>query len=744
MFATRFRLSSLLRATYLSQARLSAPKSSPSWSLRRQIFTPSALQNLIVDDLADRNTNVLVNARPGSGKTSTALSVADRYRGRRILFLTYSRRLRDITESKMQDLERSPGAEVEVETFHEMIGTLYKCQVDNDLLLRKLRLLGMQPNWDGVAPYDLIIIDEVQDMTPDLYWVSQVICSNPNGPKPQLLLLGDPHQMIYGYRDGDWRYIEEGDSIFNTNPPHIWKRRDLDISFRLTVPNATLANEYLGKEYVQASPRRWEAKLPMYIVYDRKDEGQVDKLLDILYAKIQDHRGVEDSDGSPSVAILSPYIDQNYPLIQLINQLSTEKGVLFAKTTEDDSSKDPQVLFGKVALSSFHAFKGAEAALTIVFGVDTSSAILRSAPSASTMSVDKHLLNPQFVGLTRAKKELIIVQSHSENPFPGITLDRLDKLTTFIDLTGQYKPKEKAKRRSNRPLRAAALVKHCSIDIQEKAFAEYLKVKQLSSPHLDQLPGFEPVVKTKIAPALYEGVGDLFGLAIVEAFQLHSQENRPNFDISYSKDDMKTIIDGVWKEHSRVSSLIFRKRQLHRTRWLDAASLAHATERLCQFIGAEDDLTFRVMATRELDLPGRPAVRIKGVADVVCHTTGSGKAPTLYAVKYKGQLGPEDCLQLVVNGMLQCAPPEVGHAERSFPRLILINIADGQVLEIQSDYERAEKLVKALVAARETPPMIGENSEGGKDSFAADCARIREEVEGASPFREIPQLRFWD
>jgi superfamily II DNA or RNA helicase len=72
---------------------------------------PSSEQKAVVDAL--RDSNVIVSARPGSGKTTTAKAVVEANPESRILILTYSKRLQRETRKYLKGNKR-----VDVFTFH--------------------------------------------------------------------------------------------------------------------------------------------------------------------------------------------------------------------------------------------------------------------------------------------------------------------------------------------------------------------------------------------------------------------------------------------------------------------------------------------------------------------------------------------------------------------------------------------------------------------------------------------------
>jgi superfamily II DNA or RNA helicase len=71
-------------------------------------------QQLVIDTL--KHSNVVLSARPGCGKTKTAIKAIAQNPGRRILFLTYTRNLREKFAEEAASFDN-----VTVKTFHESV-----------------------------------------------------------------------------------------------------------------------------------------------------------------------------------------------------------------------------------------------------------------------------------------------------------------------------------------------------------------------------------------------------------------------------------------------------------------------------------------------------------------------------------------------------------------------------------------------------------------------------------------------
>jgi len=90
-------------------------------------------QQLVIDAL--KHSNVVLSARPGCGKTKTALKAIAQNPGRRILFLTYTRSLREKFAEDAKSFDN-----VTVKTFHESVKRV----------ISRLVLISQQGIWTDV------------------------------------------------------------------------------------------------------------------------------------------------------------------------------------------------------------------------------------------------------------------------------------------------------------------------------------------------------------------------------------------------------------------------------------------------------------------------------------------------------------------------------------------------------------------------------------------------------------------
>jgi ATP-dependent DNA helicase RecQ len=202
------------------------------------------VQQAIVDDVRT-NTNVLVLAGPGSGKTRVLvhriayLVRVLREDPRDILVLTYNRHAAVEIRSRLRQLVRDDAAAVSVSTCHalamRLVGASFagaaadKPDFDG-VVMEAVRLL----NGEGldeeeaaaqratlIQGYRWILVDEYQDIGPAAYQLIAAVAGRSiNDPELHLRLfaVGDDDQNIYAYAGASVDFIRRFEADYNAKP----------------------------------------------------------------------------------------------------------------------------------------------------------------------------------------------------------------------------------------------------------------------------------------------------------------------------------------------------------------------------------------------------------------------------------------------------------------------------------------------------------------------------------------------
>jgi hypothetical protein len=155
---------------------------------------------------------VVLNSVPGSGKTSTALFAVGLDPLWSCLLLTYNARLKLETRARAKNLKLT---NLEVHSFHSMGVNYWSKSCWDDAGLNEIVRVGAPPR--RIKAYDLIIIDEAQDVTPLIFCFINLICRHVTaangGEPPQFLCVGDAMQSIYQFRHSDKRFLRLADQV---------------------------------------------------------------------------------------------------------------------------------------------------------------------------------------------------------------------------------------------------------------------------------------------------------------------------------------------------------------------------------------------------------------------------------------------------------------------------------------------------------------------------------------------------
>ncbi|KAG8850884.1 hypothetical protein FRC20_001900 [Serendipita sp. 405] len=681
---------------------------------------PTVDQQAIVEAL--KKHNVAVIARPGSGKTETARFASLANPSWNILFLTYSRALKERAQKDFRHLKH-----VNVQTIHGALSDLYEMTIDTDVLLRKLRREGIQPLWNR-NQYDLVIVDETQDLNPDLYWAIRMIASNPSGPVHRMLVLGDPQQTIFGYRNADSRYLTEYESVFKGISPDPWKCKDLPTSLRLTIPNAALANEYIEYDYIRGTIKD-PSPLPLYIVANLQENAsrlETKQLVDIIKPLIK-HYGND-------TAILAPQTHNNRSLARLVNRLVWSRfGVRFAMTREDESSKSPKALENKVLIGTFHGLKGDDRSLVIVFQADSSHPDSRPGEPCP---------KPIFVALTRVKEQLVLVQSHTTTAFHGTSEENLRQLTEYKDLatcksSGRGKTQKRKQKRTHQISRE---VRHLPMDILEEALRDIVVVDEIRAPCYDgsPLPSLIPISKY---PRIHEPVEDLNENTLVEAMLLKSKDESA-LPFSFSPEESRDIANRVLEKDESASGFYFRRPQLSEApNWLSRTGLEEAVRRVTEVFDTVSRLEYNHLVEGKVNVSENEQHTLKGSIDIYDPPTESGGIPTIYGLKLKTQLSPEDLIQLLFHGVLEAMMRR--KKDPQLPRMILYNVADGQQLQLRAhSFERALEYMVKLLRLKQKP--LKGDAPTPREDFLQQSLSIQAEVQNAKPYSGPIKGKWWE
>ncbi len=407
----------------------------------------------IIEAVVDHN--VLVDSVAGSGKTTTILHIAAKYTEYRMLVLTYNRKLRLETMGRAGSL----GLRITVHTYHSFayrhIGP--HCFTDSGII--EYINSGQELICDK---YDIIVIDEAQDMTEIYYKLARMIVQI--SLKARLVIIGDNFQSIYGFAGADPRFITMADKLYITKHP--WMKLGLNTSYRVTRQIAAFVNYALGCERMYAVK---DGPMPDYVIYNGFEDAE--QIVDAVKKLISG--GARPSD----IFILAPSVrgkktyhivgadtsraaprERESPIKKVANALS-RSGLLVYVPTNDDQKLDDKLTNHKIVFSSFHQSKGLERDHVIVLNFDHSYAQFYNKDDPLC---NRYCSNAMYVALTRARKSLSVYHNCGDKPLDYIKLEELGRVANIVVVT---RTDPKHSQTKQQPLRVTNLTRQISTKI---------------------------------------------------------------------------------------------------------------------------------------------------------------------------------------------------------------------------------------------------------------------------------------
>ncbi|KAL7786356.1 P-loop containing nucleoside triphosphate hydrolase protein [Trichoderma ceciliae] len=693
-------------------------------------FTPSREQQKIVKLCIEQN--VVVSARPGSGKTATAEAIAAAYPDKRLAVLTYSKRLQLETHRR---LLKYPNCNVF--TFHAMASSLFGDTVWNDTKLLQQRTKVNHCNelpQSKLVPFDIIVLDEFQDCTELIFWLTgcfiQANKQKTGDQSARLVVLGDERQSIYKFRGADHRYLTLAAELLGPMSPYPFIKVPLSQSFRLSKHCVRFINRtFLGGEsYITSSK---PGPKPIVLRCYRRDIAALAKKLSTLIK----HQGAKNS------AIIAPSVRKNDLVKRLTNVLAEEYRVPIAVPLDDDAPLDDKVTDGKMCVSTIHQFKGSERDLVILFGVDSSFFRIfgRDLP-------DDSCPNEIFVALTRAAKQLVLVHEEDKKLMPFVSVKALYETADVISITNSQ-AKMALPDAPGRALEIGLflppsvgpqdMTRHIQDESLDGIIKRDLCIRRLS-PALSEKDhiNIRHVVPSDLKRGFHEAVSDINSLVVVAAFEhdiagtlnsLALDKNIVNETLPVCPQQrVSWLCRHACEYEARFSGYLPRVIQMenHKFDWIKPEDLALARSRLQgQLRDLAPNLRFE-MEANQIFCIGNKKTTLQGRADIVTFSSASDcnegkRIKSIWEIKFVTQLSNEHILQACVYAYLLTPQSE------ELPRIILYNVRDGEKLEItpRDGREGLRRTIECALRLRYTTKQEVED-----EAFIKTCRETTLEV----------------
>lgn len=576
------------------------------------LSNPSDEQKYILGLLKDNN--VIIDSVAGSGKTTTNLHIAKKYAELQILLLTYNAKLKLETREKVQHLGLN---NIEVHSYHSFCVKYYDRKCYNDTVLTKVMKSNDKPLKHFY--YDVIILDEAQDVTP-LYY--KLVCKIylDNYIKANLCIIGDRYQSIYDFNKADERFIIYADKLFNFNDV-MWKTCHLSRSFRITIPMANFINNCMLTSSIVNGKLSTERRItsdkisthkPRYIVCNtfikKKD-------LSKPYAEIKYYlnMGYTYSD----IFVLTASVKSELSPVRVLANILSNSSIPVFVPVSDEEKLEEDVLVGKVVFSTFHQVKGLERKVIIVFNFDNTYFKLYKKDKNPNICP-----NELYVAATRGLEHLTLFHHFTNDYLPFINSK---KITTYANVIMHYKLKIK-KTNYNKSINTpvTTLIRHLPSEVIDNCF-DYLKVvnqnkcgKKIKIPskseqkygheNVSEITGiaipsyFEYKLKGIISIA-YNLISFKFSKSAIHGDQKPFSDERivnlyTNIENKCDKENSLLELATMWNAHS--SGYVFKLNQITEYNWLSERSL-----RLCMKRFDRLNITKEAIFEQRIELKGK-------------------------------------------------------------------------------------------------------------------------------------------
>jgi hypothetical protein len=496
-------------------------------------------QNHVIEHL--RHKNVVVSSVAGSGKTTCVLHAMTQLSTMKGLLLTYNNKLRRETRERVQ---RVGVTNLHVHTFHSFCVVHY----DNTAFVDEPMKRVVDLDAAGTPfHYDVIFIDEAQDLRPVLFFFVKKILRD-NRSQARICVLGDERQCLYQFQHADSRYLTFSPKLL----PGEWHEANLSVSYRVPIPVAAFVNNCMLNEQKMLAVKPSNVR-PTYLICD----GFKSKS-DIFHAVVRLLELYPPKD----IFILSLSIHKNAIVKILENDLKEHTSAPIFVPLDDFNQQDDAVTNNKLVFSTFHQSKGRERKAVVVLGFDASHYASERIDESR-----RHLCpNTLYVATTRCTEHLVLVQDAGKEP-----LDFLRDVHDFCTVVGGEGKRREQLEGRRRMKSVTSALKFLDPRVEAEC-CELLEVRTLkpATPSIHQ----KFIVET---PHFCEIVADITGTAIPCALE-YKIKGVVTIFTELAKEEVDPYKEGWRVEQGELNALRiilqWEKSRTHKLRSLNYAKVA--------------------------------------------------------------------------------------------------------------------------------------------------------------------------
>ena len=366
-----------------------------------------SIEQINIINTIKENKNVICDAVAGSGKTTTILELAKALPEKLILQITYNSMLRHEVKDKARNIKN-----LKIHSYHSLYVNYYNNNAHTDNILNDIIINNKIPIKE-LPKFDIIVIDEVQDMTILFFSAIQKFI-NDLQKNVQYLILGDKNQAVYDFKGADNRFLTLAKDIYPNSVV-----LPLSQSFRITKPIANFVNFVLLGEYRIKTVKK--GSNVNYLICNTF------KIYKYLIIKIKEffNAGYKPED----IFVLCPSFKSKKlnPVKLLENELTKSNIPCYISL---DTKLDDNYIKNKVVFTTFHQSKGRERKIVIIYNFDSSyfDFYNKTAPKYKCPA-------SFYVAITRASEHLILLEDINYHPLQFLKYNYLEMSDTgLIDI----------------------------------------------------------------------------------------------------------------------------------------------------------------------------------------------------------------------------------------------------------------------------------------------------------------------
>ena len=706
-------------------------------------------QQIIIDHVS-QGKNVVVDACAGSGKSTTILSAAKSLPSKKFLLITYNKSLRKEIQEKVQELQLK---NVNVHTYHSLCVATYDSNAYIDKVMRLLIQQNVPPQC-SLSPVDIVVLDEVQDMT-FLYFKLVIKYITDMNVPIQLMVLGDYMQGLYEFKGADIRFLTLAGELWSGF--RFLKTQDfvacsLRTSYRITNPMADFVNHSMLGDTRLLACRDGDP-----VCYIRRKIYDLERFVVHTIRDLIENYGAQPAD----IFVLGGSVKGPNSMIRRIENALVDANIpCHVPMMETSENIDEDVIKGKIVFSSFHTSKGRQRPYVFVVGFDHSYFKTIARNMDATVCP-----NTLYVATTRASKRMFLLESDewsSDRPFKFLKMTHNEMRTKpYIDFRGIPRVLFEEDKQINKSdeichkVNPTDLTKFISEAVLEEItqILDTVFIKENDNTEHIELPS---MIKT--AAGFFEDVSDLNGIAIPAilydyiAHMYRDDDELPQcilYDMivesmSHSKPNKHLFLKRVIRELSPIcenledylymanvyeatqEKLYFKLKQIDRAEytWLTPAVLRQCKRRIMEVLEKEilesepkvEETIIRYDDEYENGRLNDCLSPYLKDSFAFCARIDLLTENTLWELKCTSDITAEHMIQTIVYAwIMRTVNPNFSKSVKIF------NIRTGQVMRLDAEKSVLDTIVVALLKGKyeETPPTTAED-------FLTECKKITE------------------